>query len=106
MASEGEIMTTRPARHKKIVVKLNDEKTTDIVTLQIELTSNLTELVKDMHKEYGEGCDCDQCKSGTWDHFFVNLLVMALQESVELFIEEKMKNHFKGNTKVISNTVN
>ncbi len=106
MASEGEIMTTRPARHKKIVVKLNDEKTTDIVTLQIELTSNLTELVKDMHKEYGEGCDCAQCKSGTWDHFFVNLLVMALQESVELFIEEKMKNHFKGNTKVISNTVN
>ena len=99
-------MAMRPTKHKKIVIKLNDEKVTDVVTLEIELTKDLTSIVKDMHKEYGKGCDCEQCKSGTWDHYFANLFVIALQESVEIFIEEKMKKQFKGNTKITSNMMN
>jgi hypothetical protein len=92
--------------HEEIIIELNDPPVTDEVTLKLRLDKTISDIVRDICADQASKCDCETCKSGSWEHFFASILCSALEAAMQHHLEHALKNKFKGNTRVTSNAVN
>jgi hypothetical protein len=90
----------------KIKIKLNDGPTVETVTIEIQLDSDLKVLIDQIRKDRAKDCACERCGAAVPGHFWVNMVCLALQDTIEDYVAYSLKHKFHGNTKIVSNAVN
>ena len=100
------VMAIKPIKAPKIKIKLNDGPTASIITVELHLDSDTKVLIDQMSEDSAKNCACERCGARLPDHFWVNLVCLALQDTIEDYVEHALKHKFKGNTKIVSNAVN
>ena len=99
-------MAIKPIKAPKIQIKLNDGPPAAIVTVELHLDSDTKVLLDQICEDHAKECTCEHCGARLPDHFWVNMICLALQDTIEDYVEDALKNKFKGNTKIVSNAVN
>lgn len=97
-------MAIKPLKHGKIKIKLNDDPTTNIVTVELHLDADLTHVISGICADLNKKHPNETAKL-VWSRFWVEMICLALQDNVENYVEYALKHKFKGNTRLTSNNV-
>ena len=98
-------MSIKPKKHPKIIVKLNGDPTTDILSVEFRLDKGLRDAIETICAKEREKCQCKVCQRNSWEHFLVNTFCFAIEDALEAYMNDELQKKFKGNTTIISTSV-